>query len=156
MEFAQAADFWVLPASVVRLPVISEDQRLLHILEAHADDLLAKKHPAMGWRGMVENQLLSVLPSGSLQAGVIADHLGMSVRTLRRHLAQEGTSFATVLDDLRQRLASRYLQDERVTLQQIAWLLGYSEVGAFNHAFKRWTGTSPGGARASRLYQPPR
>src|SRR6267378_2717978 len=52
-----------------------------------------------------------------------------------------------VLDRLRNRLALRYLEDERVSLQQTAWLLGYSEIGAFNHAFKRWTGTSPGRAR---------
>ena len=45
------------------------------------------------------------------------------------------------------RLARRYLEDERISLQQIAWLLGYSEIGAFNHAFKRWTGISPGRAR---------
>src|SRR5262249_5170691 len=69
--------------------------------------------------------------------------------SLRRHLAEEDTSFAEVLDRLRNRLALRYLQDERVSLQQTAWLLGYSEIGAFNHAFKRWTGTSLGRARTA-------
>ena len=71
----------------------------------------------------------------------------MSARSLRRHLAQEGTSFGDVLDELRRRLAVRYLEDKQIALQQIAWLLGYSEAGAFNHAFKRWTGTSPSRAR---------
>jgi AraC-like DNA-binding protein len=51
------------------------------------------------------------------------------------------------LDSLRHRLALRYLEDRSISIQQIAWLLGYSEVGAFNHAFKRWTETSPGRAR---------
>jgi AraC-like DNA-binding protein len=71
----------------------------------------------------------------------------MSARSFKRHLAQEGTTFGEVLDRLRYRLALGYLEDQRISLQQIAWLLGYSEIGAFNHAFKRWTGTSPGRAR---------
>jgi AraC-like DNA-binding protein len=100
-----------------------------------------------------------VLASGNVQAANVAKQLGMSVRSLRRHLAQEGTSFGDVLDGLRNRLAVRYLEDQPISLQQIAWLLGYSEVGAFNHAFKRWTGTSPSRARnlpASRTKEKPR
>jgi AraC-like DNA-binding protein len=82
-----------------------------------------------------------------VQTAAVAQQLGMSARSFKRHLAQEGTSFSEILDRLRNRLAGRYLEDERVSLQQIAWLLGYSEIGAFNHAFKRWTGISPGRAR---------
>jgi AraC-like DNA-binding protein len=67
----------------------------------------------------------------------------MSLRSLTRHLADERTTFGEILEQLRRRLASRYLADDRMSVQQIAWLLGYSEVGAFNHAYKRWTGTTP-------------
>ena len=74
---------------------------------------------------------------------MVARQLGMSQRSLTRHLAEEGTIFAEILEQLRHRLASRYLADDRMSVQQIAWLLGYSEVGAFNHAYKRWTGTAP-------------
>jgi AraC-like DNA-binding protein len=131
----------------MELRIVSEDSQLLHILEAHADDLLAERRTAAGLRGLVENQLLGGLPSGRVQAAVVAQQLGMSARSFTRHLAQEGTSFSEILDQLRNRLARRYLEDERISLQQIAWLLGYSEIGAFNHAFKRWTGISPGRAR---------
>ena len=150
VEFAQPTDSWVLSQSVMELPIVSEDRHLLKILEAHGDDLLSERRTASGLRGLVENQLVSVLSSGRVQAAVIAAQLGMSVRSFTRHLAQEGTSFGEVLDRLRQRLALRYLEDESVSLQQIAWLLGYSEIGGFNHAFKRWTGTSPGQARRTR------
>jgi AraC-like DNA-binding protein len=74
---------------------------------------------------------------------VVARQLGMSPRSLTRHLAEEGTTFGEILEQLRRRLAARYLADDRMSVQQIAWLLGYSEVGAFNHAYKRWTGTAP-------------
>jgi AraC-like DNA-binding protein len=147
VQFAQITDSWVLPQRVMELPIASGDSHLLHILEAHADDLLSERRTATGLQGLVENRLLSMLPSGNVKTAVIAHQVGMSVRSFTRHLTQEGTSFGEVLDRLRHRLALRYLEDPRISLQQIAWLLGYSEIGAFNHAFKRWTGTSPGRAR---------
>jgi AraC-like DNA-binding protein len=58
-------------------------------------------------------------------------------------LNEEGSSYTEVLDDLRRELAMRYLEDKTLGLSQIAWLLGYSEVSSFNHAFKRWTSKSP-------------
>jgi AraC-like DNA-binding protein len=127
----------------MELPIVSEDSRLLRILEAHADALLSERRTAAGLRELVEDRLLAALPSGKVQAAEVAEQLGMSERSFRRRLASEGISFGEVLDRLRNRLALRYLADEHVSLKQIAWLLGYSEPGAFNHAFKRWTGTSP-------------
>jgi len=143
IEFAQAVDSWVLPQRVMDLPIVSGDSQLLKILTAHADDLLAERHSVTGLQGMVTNQLASLLPSGESRAAVVARQLGMSSRSLTRHLAEEGTTFAEILEQLRQRLAARYLADDRMSVQQTAWLLGYSEVGAFNHAYKRWTGTAP-------------
>ena len=150
VEFMQAVDSWVLPQSILELPVISEDSRLLQILEAHAGDMLSEKRAPAGLRSLVEDQLIGLLPSGRARAAVVAEQLGMSERSFRRRLVQESTNFGEVLDRLRNRLALRYLEEEQVSLKQIAWLLGYSELGAFNHAFKRWTGTSPGQMRKQR------
>jgi len=143
VDFAQGVDSWVLPQRVMDLPIVSGDSQLLKILTAHANDLLAERHSVTGLQGMVANQLASLLPSGESRAAVVARQLGMSQRSLTRHLAEEGTTFAEILEQLRRRLASRYLADDRMSVQQTAWLLGYSEVGAFNHAYKRWTGTAP-------------
>jgi AraC-like DNA-binding protein len=147
VEFGCAADSWVLPQSVIELPIVSKDSHLLRILETHADDLLSQRHAATGLRALVESQLASALPSGRVQAAVVAQQLGMSERSFRRRLAEEGTTFSEILDQLRNSLALRYLEDQRISLQQIAWVLGYSELAAFNHAFKRWFGTSPRLAR---------
>lgn len=148
VEFAQATDSWVFPQSVMQLPMVSEDSHLLRVLKAHADDLLAeRRRSATGLRSMVENHLVTALPSGRVQAAVVAEQLGMSRRSFTRYLAEEGTTFAEILDHLRNRLALRYLEDERISLQQTAWLLGYSELPAFTHAFKRWFGTAPRRAR---------
>lgn len=143
VDFAQGVDSWVLPQRVMDLPIVSGDSQLLRILTAHADDLLAERHLVTGLQSMVANQLASLLTSGESRAAMVARQLGMSQRSLTRHLAEEGTTFAEILEQLRRRLASRYLADDRMSVQQIAWLLGYSEVAAFNHAYKRWTGTTP-------------
>ncbi|HEY4472999.1 MAG TPA: AraC family transcriptional regulator ligand-binding domain-containing protein [Stellaceae bacterium] len=155
VEFVQTVDSWVLPQRIMELPIVSEDSQLLQILEAHAGDILSERRVPAGLRSLVEDRLVSLLPSGRLQAPLIAEQLGMSERSLRRRLLEEGTNFAEVLDRLRNRLALRYLDDEHVSLKQIGWLLGYSELGAFNHAFKRWTGTSPGQMRRRRASASP-
>jgi len=156
VDFAQPVDSWVLPQRVMDLPIVSGDSQLLKILTAHADDLLAERHSVTGLQSMVANQLASLLPRGESRAAIVAQQLGMSQRSLTRHLAEEGTTFAEILEQLRQRLAARYLADDRMSVQQIAWLLGYSEVGAFNHAYKRWTGTPPRRTRnpAPAWYRP--
>ena len=151
VDFAQAADTWVLPQHVMDLPIVSADSHLLQILTAHADDLLAERHSVSGLQSMVVNQLVDLLPSGESRAAAVAQRLGMSTRSFTRHLAEEGTAFAEILERLRQRLASRYLADDNMSIQQVAWLLGYTEPGAFTHAYKRWTGTTPRRARKPSL-----
>jgi AraC-like DNA-binding protein len=149
VAFAKAVDSWVLPQRVMDLPIVSRDHHLLKILTAYGNDLLAERRSAIGLRGMVENVLISLLPTGESRMAVVARQLGMSRRSFTRRLAEEGMTFGEILERLRKRLAYRYLADDSVSAQQIAWLLGYSESGAFNHAFKRWTGTSPRRARSS-------
>ena len=137
----------MLPRRVMDLPIVSGDRYLLQILTARADDLLAERHSVSELQSMVANQLVDLLPSGESRAAAVARRLGMSPRSFTRHLAEEGTTFGEILEQLRQRLAARYLADDRMSLQQIAWLLGYSEPGAFTHAYRRWTGTTPRQAR---------
>ena len=67
----------------------------------------------------------------------------MSTRTLARKLNAEGVTFADILDQLRSALAQRYLSERELPISEISWLLGYSEVSSFTHAFKRWTGKTP-------------
>jgi AraC-like DNA-binding protein len=67
----------------------------------------------------------------------------MSQRTLARRLSSDGLTFSGIVDELKADLANRYLRDEDLAISEIAWLLGYSEVSAFTHAFKRWTGKTP-------------
>ncbi|WOJ95972.1 AraC family transcriptional regulator [Congregibacter brevis] len=78
----------------------------------------------------------------------VAEDLAISTRSLRRKLNQEGTRYQDLLREVRLRLAKQYLRD-RLTVNQTAELLGYSETSAFSRAFKRWTGRSPIDFRSS-------
>ncbi|EPL3194736.1 helix-turn-helix domain-containing protein, partial [Acinetobacter baumannii] len=73
----------------------------------------------------------------------VAEYLHMSDRTLKRQLAAEGTSFSTLVDEVRYRHATSLLSRTDYSLEQIADELGYSDVANFSRAFKRWSGRSP-------------
>ena len=87
--------------------------------------------------------MATLLPSGAVTNQRVAREFGMSPRTLARRLDNLGTSFGQILDGIRHQLALRYLEEADARASQIAYLLGYSEPSAFNHAFRRWTGVSP-------------
>jgi AraC-like DNA-binding protein len=76
----------------------------------------------------------------------------MSKRTLALRLSDEGLNFTEILQHLRHALAVRYLDDRKMHVSKIAWLLGFNEVSAFTHAFKRWTGKTPRQMRAAGAY----
>jgi AraC-like DNA-binding protein len=107
------------------------------------------------FRVQVENAIAPFLPHGKPKASTIAHELKVSQRTLARRLAEEQTSFAAVLDEMRCALAVRYLEDPELSISQIAWLLGFQEVAAFTHAFRRWTGKVPSMVRRLEAVQAP-
>ncbi len=98
----------------------------------------------------VQQALLEMLPSGAPTKPAVARRLAMSPRNLQRHLAGEGTSFKTLLNESRAVLARHYLDQGRVPVTEIAFVLGFADVSAFSRAFKRWTGLSPSEYAAGR------
>jgi AraC-like DNA-binding protein len=76
----------------------------------------------------------------------------MSERALARKLSDEGLKFTEILQQLRRDLAVRYLDDRKLHVSKIAWLLGFHEVSSFTHAFQRWTGKTPSQMRTAGAY----
>jgi len=148
VTFGADVDEVVFFGSAHRLPVLGSDPYLNRLLVRYCEE--ARSHRAGGdsFQVNVENAIAPLLPHGKARASEIASRLGMSLRTLERRLAEEGLTFSTVLDKMRVDLSRRYLQDEDLPISKIAWLLGYTEVSAFNHAYKRWTGRTPREGRA--------
>ena len=144
VEFGSDFDEIVLPAGAGDLPLVNSDPYLNKIIVKDCEAYLAERRTNVGpFRIRVENAIAPLLPHGSARANVIAEALGMSERTLERRLAQEGTSFMEILQQLKSEMAVRYIEDPGVPISRIAWLLGFEEVSSFSHAFKRWTGKSP-------------
>ena len=98
-------------------------------------------------RSSVENEAQKLLPHGKANRQTVARALAMSERTLSRRLAEEGTSYEEIVDQLRRSLAFQYINAPSISVSQIAWLLGYEGATSFNHAFVRWTGRSPSSVR---------
>ena len=95
-----------------------------------------------------------MLPHGKANKETVAKAVGLSTRTLSRRLADEGTTYDEVVDQLRRSLAVQYIKEPSMSVSQIAWLLGYEGSTSFNHAFSRWTGRSPSAARDQKLLSP--
>jgi AraC-like DNA-binding protein len=79
----------------------------------------------------------------------VARALGLSARSLRRRLAEEGTSFREVVDAALGTLAKRLVSDEDRPIEAAAYAMGFSHPSAFHRAFKRWTGATPAASRSS-------
>jgi AraC-like DNA-binding protein len=152
VEFGASADEICFPRHAALLSVVGRDEHLNELLRHYAEEALARKpRERLTIRLKAEDILLKLLPHGNAMVPEVARRIGMSSRTLSRKLAEEGTSFAEILDQLREALAKRYLHDETLPVSEIAWLLGYSEVSSLTHAFKRWTGMTPRGFRSGQL-----
>jgi AraC-like DNA-binding protein len=149
VEFGSAVDEVVFPSAVKLMPIVSADPYLNQLLLKYCEEALAHRGAnGTTLRSNVENAITPLLPHGKANADEVARQLGMSHRTLARRLAGEGLTFSGIQTELKTDLAKRYLRDGDLPISQIAWLLGYREVSAFTHAFKRWTGTAPRQSRA--------
>jgi AraC-like DNA-binding protein len=119
------------------------------VLTERADALLRSLDDTKTTRGRVEGLILPILHRGDVSADSVASILGFSRQTLFRRLREEGVTFEDVLDDLRHRMALHYLQGKKASVNEVAYLVGFSDRASFSRAFKRWTGRSPGEMRAS-------
>jgi len=99
----------------------------------------------------VKAAILENLGQGSVTETTIAQALHMSTRNLNRKLSAENTSFKAVLLEIRSGLASQYINDATLTLTEISYQLGFSEISSFSRAYKRWTGQSPSEARKEHM-----
>jgi AraC-like DNA-binding protein len=147
-DFAAKGDELVFARGASQLPLPGADSYLSEILIGFCEEILARRNPrASPLRASVENAIAPLLPHGKARVTGIARVLGMSRRTLARRLAAEDLTFIGILEEMRQELALRYLEDASLSVSRVAWLLGFQEVSAFTHAFRRWTGLTPTQAR---------
>jgi AraC-like DNA-binding protein len=113
------------------------------VLSERAEALLKSLESAKTTRGQVESLLIPHLHKGEQSIERVAETLGLSRQTLYRKLKAEGVTFEKLLDELRHKMALHYLDGKKVSVNETAYLVGFSEPSAFSRAFRRWTGKSP-------------
>lgn len=134
-------------AALLDVPIRGADTTLGVVLDRHLEDQAAQLPAADDLLTSIRNALAGDLAEPDLDR--VARRLAMSRRTLQRALQREGTSFQRLVDDTRREVALERLRDPRLTLSELAFLVGFSELSAFDRAFRRWTGQSPRAYRAA-------
>jgi AraC-like DNA-binding protein len=137
-------------ATSYRLPVRSSEY-VSRVLHDHAETLRTRLKSSNTMAGQVEQAIVELVGKRKPTIGAIARGLGVSRQSLYRRLKSEGVTFEKMLDDVRQSLALDYMKARKVSVSETAYLLGFSEPGAFSRAFKRWTGLSPRRYIASQI-----
>jgi len=110
------------------------------------DQLLIEFAAQLDKKNIIERVKLAIiheLGTGYFSDYTVAAALHMSQRTLQRRLKENKTTFKTLVNNVRQELADKYLHDSNLSLTEISFMLGFSEMSAFSRAFKRWSGHSP-------------
>jgi AraC-like DNA-binding protein len=146
MRFGQPAHRLVFDAADLGLPIVSADPVATALARAQCDRELAALAEASSLAGRVRAAVARAdRAPPSLEQ--VAKALHVSGRTLKRRLGAEGTSFSTVLEEVRRQRALLLLEDRRLGIAEVATRLGYSDVANFTRAFRRWTGATPASFR---------
>jgi AraC-like DNA-binding protein len=150
LRFGAPWNGFVFDAARLDTPLASGDPSLHSVLRQHAERLLAQLAPGDSLVERVRAQVLSTLKDGPAAAVDVAAQMGVTRRTLTRRLSQHGTSYTALLEDVRRQAATHYLNSTDHSVEDIAFLLGFSESSAFVRAFKRWNGVAPMAYRRAR------
>jgi AraC-like DNA-binding protein len=147
-EFDAAAHAVAFDGSRLDMPLPQAEANTADLADAQCRRLLEKQRARTGLSGQVRNVLLT-RPGAPPTLAEVAATLHLSPRTLRRRLAGEEASYRMLLDEVREKLAEELLVNGRLTVEEVAQRLGYSETSSFTHAFRRWNGVGPRAHRQS-------
>ena len=124
-------------------PVPHSDSTLHSILGRQAEDLLVSLPDSDTFVAELTDTIIRCLHEGHADTPTVSSRMNMSDRTLHRKLKSKGKVYRDILQEIRKSMVINYLEDPKLTLSEIALLLGYSEQSSFTRAFSKWYDTSP-------------
>jgi AraC-like DNA-binding protein len=145
----------VLAPAALQIGLLKADPHLRAYFEARADALAQRHASEEELSARIRQLVIAALPSGLPVLDRLARKVGLSARSLRRHLAAEGTSFQELVEETRSELSRQYLRDSRLNISEIAFMLGFSDLSPFQRAFRRWNNVTPRTFRERALARPP-
>ncbi|GAA1917656.1 AraC family transcriptional regulator [Nocardioides marmoribigeumensis] len=148
-SYAAARSALVLDPAHLDLPLPQANPQSRAMSEALCEDVVSRRRARTGVTQQTRVLITQHLARGAPMEGVARD-LGLSVRTLRRRLAEQGTTYQELLDEVRASLSTELLTRARLGVEDTALRLGYAEASSFIHAFRRWHGTTPAAYVAAR------
>lgn len=150
--FEKPADALVFNSKQLQVSVMEPNKKLLLLFERNAQEILKTMNTNKNYTNMVTEIILDEIGKcNSPSIYTIANKLSFSVRNLQLCLQNENTSYTNLFKEARKRMAEIYLTDKNISIDEIAYYLGFSEASAFHRAFKSWTGLTPVQFRKSVL-----
>lgn len=149
VRFHQECNALLLKAGILNTPLLHSNSSLHRSLKQTCDQLLAQVTMADSYRNKVLKVLGTMLHGKTPSIEEVAQQLCIPPWTLRRKLKDEDTAYQNLVDEMRRDVAMSYMKNTNLSFGEIAYLLGFSTPGAFQRAFKRWAGTTPGEYRKS-------
>ncbi|MBM7516434.1 AraC-like DNA-binding protein [Nocardioides nitrophenolicus] len=140
VEFATDGYGFRFPAAVLAQP-LGDDGDVHAVVQQYLGTIAVPAASATA--DAVAELVRHMLPTGTLDLDLVAGQLAVHRRTLQRQLAEQGTSFAALVDQVRRDEAERYLRETDMPLGQLAGVLGLSEQSALSRASRRWFGRPP-------------
>jgi AraC-like DNA-binding protein len=143
VAFGAAENYQIYENSALDQPVIGASHDVFEIFEDKVQRLLGNLERGDTWAFRTRQRILEALKGETPSIDRIAGELAVSARKLQQDLFAEKTSYSKILTDARRDLAEEFLKAGEVGNDEIAYLLGYSEVSVFSRSFKKWTGQTP-------------
>lgn len=143
LRFLQTQNKIVFDAATANWPVLSYNQDLQQLLIHLADEALEKVQNSPSFTHLVQKTITGQFYNQLPTLEEVASYMNVSPRTLQRKLQTEGTGFQKVAEGHRKELAQRLIDTKKYTVNEVAYMVGYTDSSVFRRAYKRWTGKTP-------------
>lgn len=152
VQFSQNENTVRFDAAHMRRPIVQTEESLTKLLEeAPYELLIMSRNSLKSIMAKIRFIVGSDFTKGFPSREEISEMLHISTSSLQRRLAEEGTSYQMIKDELRKDAAIKYLHRPELSVTATASLMGFEDSSAFNRTFKRWTGMPPGLYRKHNL-----
>ncbi len=139
-----------LPLEIIDKPLIGGNREIAHQFDQLVEGYLSNLEET-DIITRTRQIIIEQLPSGTCCRQTVSKELNLSISSLQTKLAQEDTNFQQLLDDIRKSMSLSYIEQKRIAITEIAFLVGFSDTSSFTRAFRKWTGQSPSEYRNKNL-----
>jgi AraC-like DNA-binding protein len=143
LAFDQSYSSLFFDREALEFPMLKQDYKMAPDQNNPFREFFEDDDPSDQLLSNLKQSIAQYLPEGEVTIDKLAGKLNISRRTLQRRLSDRDTNFLNILQEVRSKVALRYLSDSRLGITEIAFLLGYADQGSFSSAFKSWHGVSP-------------